>query len=130
MKNIRHVIQVEPSYYHQGYLITGHILLGWLAWISLHGHFWLLFFILWGSSLFWSCYQASQRRFVFEMNGDEVFWDGKFYELSLKSKVGYGFLWLILIGPDGKRRQLWLFPDSVHREEYRRISRQITMRTQ
>lgn len=131
MKNIRHVIRVESSHHHQLFLLIGHIILGWLAWSSLHGHFWLLFFILWGGTLFWSLYQASHRQFVLEMRGDEVFWDGKFYHMTPASRVGYGFIWLVLQGGQGEKRvHLWLFSDSMDEAEYRRIARRINMRTQ
>ena len=128
MKNIRHVIHVEPSHQHQLFLLIGHIIVGWLAWIGLHGHWWLMFFVLWGSTLFWSLYQAYHRHFVFEMRGDEIFLDGKFYHISAASKVGYGFIWLILNGE--KSIHLWLFSDSMNEAEYRRIARRITMRSQ
>ena len=128
MKNIRHVIRVEPSHHHQLFLLIGHIILGWLAWISLHGHLWLMFFILWGCSFFWSLYHAYHRQFIFEMRGDEVFMDGKFYHITPTSKVGYGFIWLVLHGE--KTTHLWLFADSMDEAEYRRIARRINMRTQ
>ncbi|WP_024872773.1 protein YgfX [Tolumonas lignilytica] len=128
MKNIRHVIRVEPSHHHQLFLVIGHIIVGWLAWTGLHGHLWLVFFIMWGGSLFWSLYQAYHRQFEFEMRGDEIFMDGKFYHVMPASKVGYGFLWLVLHGD--KVTHLWLFSDSMDEAEYRRIARRINMRTQ
>ncbi len=128
MKNIRHVIQVNASHYHQYFLLAGHILIGWLAWISLHGHFWLIFFVVWGGCLFWSLYHASQRHFQIEMKGDEIFWDGKFYHITASSRVGYGFIWLVLKGD--KTVHLWLFADSIKEPDYRRIARRVNMRTQ
>jgi len=77
---------------------------------------------------FWSLYHAYHRQFIFEMRGDEVFMDGKFYHITPTSKVGYGFIWLVLHGE--KTTHLWLFADSMDEAEYRRIARRITMRTQ
>lgn len=129
MKNIRHVIQINPSSYHQIALLIGHIAIGWLAWISFHGHFSIFFFAFWGASLFYSLYLASHRKFQIEMNGSEIFWEEKFCLITKQSKVGYGFLWLILES-EGKRSHLWIFADSTDEESYRRISRRIAMEHQ
>jgi len=124
---MKHVIRVEPSSHHQQILVAGHLLLGWLAWQWLHGHYWSLFLLAWGLSLGWSLYQAHHRRGSLVLSGSEILWRGRSYSLGTGSRLGHGFLWLDLQGERSLR--LWLFADSLTEADYRRLARHIHLQS-
>ena len=125
MPAIKHVLVVKPSQQHQRVLLAGHLLVTALLWFWLQGLYWYGF--LFGAllSLGYSLHLARQRSFTLELQVGNVTWQGERYTLGSASRVGYGFLWLVLEGPQATA--LCLFSDSLGQADYRRLARLITL---
>lgn len=128
MTTTRHVISVEPSGWHQLLLLAGYLLVAALSWEWLPKSYGLGCLLILAVSLSYSLYQANRRRFTLEWVDDGLYWQQRRYALGSGSRVGPGFLWLDLQGPQPCR--LWIFADSLAPPEYRRLARYITLCTE
>lgn len=125
MSSMKHVIRVEPSLRHQEILLLGHLLLVALMWLSLHGHYWPWLLCLLFASLCYGLYQARHRHFTIEIRGDQILWHGALHNIGKGSKVGPGFVWLVLDGPHAER--WWLFADSMLAADFRLLAQRIQL---
>ena len=128
MTTTRHVISVEPSGWHQLLLLAGYLLVAALSWEWLPKSYGLGCLLILAVSLTYSLYKANRSRFTLEWVDDGLYWQQRRYALGIGSRVGPGFLWLDLQGPQPCR--LWIFADSLAPQEYRRLARYITLCTE
>jgi len=124
----RHVISVEPSWRHQLLLLAGHLLVAALSSEWLPKSYGLGCLLILAVSLGYAWYQASRRRLTLEWVDNTLYWQQRRYELGMGSRIGPGFLWLDLQGPQPCR--LWIFADSLEPQEYRHLARHITLCTE